>query len=171
MPASWRSVLLEGIALTAVGVLLLTTDRTAYVLLVSVGIWWLIGGVLTLVRLFNDRNHRARKLVTAILEILGGLAIMAFPTYAVVFATTALTRIVGVLAIIPGGAAVARAVLGEGWAAGILGVVGVVLGLLLVSIGTGFAIAAGLMMVGVCAITGGISAIIYALRLARRSST
>ena len=53
----------------------------------------------------------------------------------------------------------------------ILGVVGVVLGLILVSLGTGFAIAAGLIMVGVCAITGGISAIIYALRLERWNST
>jgi uncharacterized membrane protein HdeD (DUF308 family) len=96
---------------------------------------------------------------------------MAFPTYAVVFTTTALTRIVGILAIIRGGAAMAHAVRGEGWAAGILGLVGVVLGLLLVNIGTGFAIAAGLIMVGVCAITGGISAIIYALRLEHRSST
>ena len=168
----WWTVLLEGLALTTVGILLFTnTDQTVYALVLLLGMWWLIGGLVRLVGLFVDRAQWAWKLFTAVLGILAGLAIIAYPTYAAALVPAAMTRTFGVVGVVIGVFAVAGALRGAGSGTGVLGLVGIVLGLILLSVGTGVAIATAMIVAGVCAIVGGISAILYALRLARSPST
>lgn len=168
----WLTILLEGVALTAVGILLFTnTDPTVNALLLLLGIWWLIGGIVRLVGLLFDHLHWVRRLLSAVLRILAGLAIVAYPTYAAAFVPAAMTRVTGVVGVFIGVVTVVAALRGAGWGTGVLGLVGIVLGLILLSIGTGPAIATAIILAGVCAIIGGISATLYALRLARSAPT
>jgi uncharacterized membrane protein HdeD (DUF308 family) len=162
----WWIPLLEGIAAIIIGILLFTnTEQTVFTLVLFLGIWWFIGGIIDLVSLFVDRTQWGWKLFSGILGIIAGLIIIRHPWWASVLVPATLVWLLGILGIIIGAVAIFRAFQGAGWGVGILGVIGIVFGLILLGTGVGVAALTMIFVGAIWAIIGGIAAIVYAFRL------
>ena len=167
LPSSrWWILLLEGIAAIVIGILLFTdTDQTVFTLVLFVGIWWFISGIIDLITLFFDRHQWGWRLFSGILGILAGLLIIRHPMWASLLVPATLTWVVGLFGVLIGVMAIIRAFQGEGWGAGILGAISIVLGLFLFSTNTGVAAQTAIVAAAVWAIIGGIVAVVWAFRL------
>jgi uncharacterized membrane protein HdeD (DUF308 family) len=162
----WWLVLLEGIALILIGILLITdTEQTVFTLVLFLGIWWFITGILDLVMLFIDRTHWGWKLFSGILGIIAGLAIIRHPYWAGVMLPAVLVWVVGIFGIAIGVMALIRAFQGAGWGTGLLGVAGIVLGLILISANTGVAVQTAIVAGSIWAIITGIASVVFSFRL------
>ena len=156
----WWLVLLEGIAALLIGILLLTEPgATLFTLVVFLGVYWLVIGVLDLVMLFVDRTQWGWKLFSGVIGILAGLVIVRHPWWASVLIPATLVWILGIMGIVIGVATIARAFMGGGWPAAILGVISVLLGAFLL-FNTAFSTTVLVYVVGIWAIIGGIFAIV-----------
>ena len=128
----WWAVLLEGIAALIIGVLLLTQPTvTLLTLVVFLGLYLLITGILDLVGMFVDRSQWGWKLAAGILGILAGVVIVRHPLWATVLIPAVLVWVLGAFAVVMGLVRLITAFNGAGWGAGILGVLSVILGLIL----------------------------------------
>jgi uncharacterized membrane protein HdeD (DUF308 family) len=162
----WWILLLEGIAAIIIGILLFTdTDQTVFTLVLFLGIWWFIGGIIDLITLFWDRTMWGWKLFSGILGIIAGLIIIRHPMWASVLVPATLAWVIGLFGIIIGVMSLIRAFQGEGWGAGILGVISIVLGLFLLSTEVGVAMATVIYATAIWALIGGIVAVIQAFRI------
>jgi uncharacterized membrane protein HdeD (DUF308 family) len=167
VPANrWWILLLEGIALILIGILLFTdTEQTVFTLVLFLGIWWFIGGIIDLITLFWDRTAWGWKLFSGILGIIAGLIIIRHPWWSAALVPATLAWILGIFGIVIGIMALIRAFQGEGWGAGILGVISIVLGLWLLSAGMGVQIATIVYGAAIWSIIGGIVALVWAFRV------
>ena len=78
----WWSVLLWGICAVIIGILFLTTPViTTIAMITMIGAWWFVGGIFSLISLTADRSHLALKVITAILSLIAGLVILAYPLF------------------------------------------------------------------------------------------
>jgi uncharacterized membrane protein HdeD (DUF308 family) len=161
----WWMVLLEGIVALIIGLFLLFYPGiTTTVLITVLGILWLFGGIFALVGLLMNREHWGWKILSGVLGILAGLAILAYPLYSAVFLLTFFVIMIGIWAIIYGAVRLAWAFNGGGWGVGLLGLLTIILGLLLlVNPLIGAVILPWLF--GVFAIAGGIIAIIAGIKM------
>ena len=166
--SSWWVYLLEGIAALVIGILLLTdTEQTVFTLVLFLGIWWFIGGLIDLISLFIDQTHWGWKLFSGILGIIAGLIVIRHPMWAAVIVPATLVWVLGFFGILIGVMALARAfsAQGAGWGAGILGVISIVLGLILLGANIGIAAITIIYVAAIWAIIGGIVSIIFAFRV------
>lgn len=162
----WWVLLLEGIAAIIIGILLFTdTEQTVFTLVLFLGIWWFITGIIDLITLFFDRTQWGWRLVSGILGIVAGLVIIRHPLWAAFLVPATLSWVVGIIGLVIGAMMLIRAFQGEGWGAGILGVVSILLGLFLLSTGVGVALATAIVATAICAILGGIVAVVQAFRV------
>jgi uncharacterized membrane protein HdeD (DUF308 family) len=130
----WWVLLLEGIAGVLIGLLLLTnTGATLFTLIVFLGAYWLVTGIIDLVMLFVNREQWGWRLFSGIVGILAGLAVLRHPAWATVLVPTTLVWLLGIAGIAIGVAAIIRSFMGGGWGAAILGVISGLLGLLLLA--------------------------------------
>jgi len=156
----WWLVLLEGIAGLLIGILLLTEPgATLFTIVVFLGVYWLVIGVLDLVMLFVDRTQWGWKLFSGIVGIAAGLVVVRHPWWATALIPTTLVWIIGIFGIVIGIATFIRAFMGGGWASAILGVISIVLGALLLT-NTVESTVVLLYLVGIWAIIGGLFAIV-----------
>lgn len=164
----WWAGLVQGIFSILIGLLLLTNPAATTVVIVQfIGIYWLISGVFSLAAIFVDKAMWGWKLFAGILGILAGLAILQHPLWSAVLLPTVLVIFLGVDGLIIGVIGLIAAFKGGGWAAGILGGLSLVFGLLL--LGSPLISAFALPFVyGIFGVVGGIAAIIAAV--ARRKS-
>jgi len=164
----WWLVLLEGIAAILIGVLLLTEPgATLFTIVVFLGVYWLVTGVLDLVMLFVDRTQWGWKLFSGIVGILAGLVIVRHPWWAAYLVPTTLVWIIGIMGIVIGVVAFARAFMGGGWASAILGVISILLGALLL-FNTVMSTVVLLYAVAIWAVIGGIFGVVGAFFLRGR---
>ena len=162
----WWLVLLSGIALVLIGILLFTdTDQTVFTLVLFLGIWWFIGGILDIISLFMDRTHWGWKLFSGILGIIAGGAIIRHPMWAAALVPATLVWVLGIFGILIGIMQLIRAFQGAGWGTGILGIASIILGLIILSANIGVAIATAIVAGAIWAIVAGIIAIVYSFRL------
>src|SRR5262245_6068954 len=125
----WWLVLLEGIAGLLIGILLLTqTGVTLFAMIVFVGVYWFVTGILELVMLFVDRRQWGWKLFSGIIGIIAGLLVIRHPAWATVLIPTTLVWILGFIGIVIGLVAFVRAFMGGGLASAILGILSLLLG-------------------------------------------
>jgi uncharacterized membrane protein HdeD (DUF308 family) len=132
----WWLVLIQGISLLIVGVLLLTSPVTTVITIVMfLGVYWLIDGIASLVRIFfkSSQVHWGWLLVRGILGILAGMYIIGSPLISAVMVPATLAIIMGIQGIIMGVAGLIEAFKGGGWGAGLLGGINLYLGFVLVS--------------------------------------
>jgi uncharacterized membrane protein HdeD (DUF308 family) len=158
----WWAVLVQGIFSLLVGILLLTNPlATTLVIIQFIGIYWLVGGVFSLVGLFIDRRLWGLKLISGILGILAGLAIMQHPLWSTILLPSILVIYMGVNGLIMGSVGLFGAFRGGGWGAGILGALSLLFGLLLLGapVITGLALP---WVFGLLGVIGGIASIIAA---------
>jgi uncharacterized membrane protein HdeD (DUF308 family) len=167
VPANrWWILLLEGIALILIGILLFTdTDQTVFTLVLFLGIWWFITGIIDLITLFWDRTAWGWRLFSGILGIIAGLIIIRHPMWSALLVPATLGWILAIFGIVIGIMALIRAFQGEGWGVGILGVISIVLGLWLLGADIGIQVATIVYGAAIWAIIGGIAAIVWAFRV------
>ncbi|MBV9173240.1 MAG: DUF308 domain-containing protein [Chloroflexi bacterium] len=164
-PVTWWMLLLRGIASVLIGVFLLTDPAATIVtLMIFLGVYWLIGGVLDLVTMFIDRTNAGWKAASGILGIVAGLALVRNPLWAGILLPALLVWIMGLLGLAIGLVQLVHALRGGGWGIGILGAVSIIFGLLL--LGNPIVTAIVLIpVVGVWAVIGGVVEMIYSFRL------
>jgi uncharacterized membrane protein HdeD (DUF308 family) len=128
----WWLVFLEGLVALIIGIYLITSPVATTIFLVWVlGIYWLIAGILTLVHLFTDRTDMIWKVISGIIGILAGLAVIEYPLLSAVFVPATFIILIGVLGIVYGAISLFYS-LKLGWGAAIKGILSIIFGLLLI---------------------------------------
>ena len=132
-PNIWWLALLQGIAALLLGLMLLTNPAGTLVALITfLGFYWLITGVLAIVRVFVDRDSTwGWSLLIGIIGILAGIAVLNHPMLAAITVPTVLVIVIGVEGLIMGVFELIRGFSGGGAGAFILGIFHVLIGLLL----------------------------------------
>ena len=161
----WWLVLLQGIFAIVLGLLLLSSPgMTTLVLIQFVGIYWLIAGVFNIVGIFLDHSMWGWKLFVGVLGIIAGLLVIQHPLWSTALIPTTLVIILGIMGLIFGIVGMIAAFQGGGWGAGILGVLSIIIGIALLGSPVMGAVALPY-VIGICALVGGIAAIVQAFRM------
>ncbi len=162
----WWILLVQGIVAVLVGFLLLANPlQMANLIVFAIALYWLVSGVIAIIRIFTDKSHWGWKLFMGIIGILAGwflITNMGEGSVAIFGLTVIL--VLAIQGIIMGIVGLIEAFQGGGWGPGIMGAISIVIGILLL----GNMVAATLVLpwvIGVFAIVGGIFAIIMAFRL------
>lgn len=165
-PIQWWLVLIQGITTLLIGIFLLTDPvLTSRMIVFYISIYWLVTGVLSLVRIFTDRGNTVWKLISGIIGILAGWFLVSNITdgATLVFGIAAVI-ILGVQGIIMGIFGLVESFQGAGWGPGIIGVISIIIGLMLLGSPLGYALVLP-WVIGIFAIVGGIFTIFFAFRL------
>jgi len=161
----WWLFLFQGLAETILGLLLITAPGATTIAIVGfLGAYWLIMGILALVRVFVDRSVPwAWSLLIGIVGILAGLSVIKHPLLAAIGVPTAIVIILGIQGLVMGVLEIIGAFAGGGIGSFIAGAVYAAVGLLLI----GSPIAAGLavpLAFGVLLLVQGVTLIVLAFR-------
>ena len=168
----WWLMLIQGIAALVVGIALLwspgkSNPAQVYLILVwFLGFWWLVQGIIDIVYMFVDRTAWGWKLFMGVVSIIAGSYIMMYPVATALMLPRLFVLVLGIWGLVYGVVLLLMAFRGGGWGAGILGVLGILLGLVLMGnysvpgMGLSFLWAAA-----VFAVIGGIVLIVQAFRV------
>jgi uncharacterized membrane protein HdeD (DUF308 family) len=167
VPAShWWIVLLQGIAAVIIGILLFTDPApTLVTLTLFLGVFWFIYGIFELVRMFGASGNWGWHLISGLLGVLCGLAIVRNPLWAAVLVPSTLVWLLGVFGIAIGVVSIVQAFRGGGWGEGVLGALSLILGLVLLF---GNVLVAAVVLVWTIAgiaVVGGIVAIVMSFQI------
>ena len=166
----WWLTLIIGVFAVIIGAVLLwspakTRVDTWFLLISLLGLYWLVTGILDLVGLFTDRTAWGWKLFMGIISIVAGFYILMYPIAAGVALPRIMVLVLGIWGLLQGIVMLIMAFRGGGWAAGILGALAIIFGIILVA---NYSVpGAGLALVwaaAVMALLGGIVLIFQAFR-------
>jgi uncharacterized membrane protein HdeD (DUF308 family) len=134
----WWLTLIAGVMAMVVGAVMLwgsLGDKVdLYLLLVQLlGVYWLVVGIMDLVHMFVDHSAWAWKLIMGIISIIAGGYILMYPVASALALPRIFVLVLGIWALIQGCLMLLLAFKGGGWGAGVLGVLGIILGLVLMS--------------------------------------
>lgn len=160
----WWIVVLEGIFALIIGLFLLFEPVTTTIMLVQIlGIFWFLGGVLSILSLLVDRENMEWKLLSGLLGIIIGVLVFVYP-YSPFVILSLLVVILGILSIIYGVLRLTWAFKGGGLGMAIFGVLMIVLGvLLLINPMVGAVVFPW--MYGIFLVLGGLAALIGGIRM------
>jgi uncharacterized membrane protein HdeD (DUF308 family) len=134
LEAPWWLVVLEGIVAIIVGIFLLYSPGvTTIVLLRILAIFWVLGGIISIIGVLFNREDWFWKLLSGILSIIAGALVLMYPILSPFVVLGLFVIIIGVWAVISGAIKIAWGLKGGGWGVGILGILTLLLGLLLLS--------------------------------------
>jgi uncharacterized membrane protein HdeD (DUF308 family) len=161
----WWIFLLQGIAGILLGLMLLSAPGATLLALVTfLGFYWLITGVLALVRIFVDRSVPwIWSLLIGIVGILAGILVLRHPLLAALTVPTVIVIVLGVQGLVMGAFEIVGGFTGGGIGSFILGVINVLIGMLLLSSPVTAALAVPLVF-GVLLLVQGVGLIIWAFR-------
>ncbi|HAE85715.1 MAG TPA: hypothetical protein DCG78_04310 [Anaerolineaceae bacterium] len=128
----WWIVLLEGIATVILGLLLITQPvSTTGVILMFIGVYWLIEGILSIVRIFTKPGKAPWfwSLIIGILGIVAGIVVLGQPLLSATIISATLTTIIAIIGIAMGIMEIARGVQGDGIGAVIFGILSILIGI------------------------------------------
>jgi len=162
----WWIFLLQGLAGILLGVMLITAPgATLVVLSTFLGFYWLITGVLALVRVFADRSVPwLWSLLVGIVGILAGMFVVRHPLLAALTVPTALVIILGVQGLVMGVLEIIGGCKGGGLGSFVLGVINVLVGLLLLGSPVAAALAVPVVF-GVLLLVQGVGLMLWAFRV------
>jgi uncharacterized membrane protein HdeD (DUF308 family) len=162
----WWIFLLQGVMAIILGLMFLTAPGETLVAVVTfLGFYWLITGMLALVRVFVDRSVPwVWSLLTGIVGILAGIFVLHHPLLAALTVPTALVIILGVQGFIMGVLDIIGGFKGGGLGSFILGVINILVGLLLLGSPLAAALAVPLVF-GILLLIQGVGLIIWAFRV------
>jgi uncharacterized membrane protein HdeD (DUF308 family) len=166
----WWLILVEGVIAVVVGALLLwaptATKLEVYqVLVVALGFYWVLSGILTLVDMFQDHTAWGWKLLMGVISIVAGAYILMYPGLTGLALPRIFVLVLGIWGLMQGILMLVMAFKGGGLGVGILGGLYLLLGIYLVA--NWSAPGMGLAFVWAAAITafvGGIFMIFVAFR-------
>lgn len=161
----WWVVFLEGVIAIIAGLFLLYEPVITTILLIQIlGIFWLAGGIVSVIGALIFPENRWWKLLSGILSIIAGIVILAYPVYSSLIVLTLFIIFIGVWAVVTGAVKLVWGFKGGGWGMGILGILTIILGLLLLTNSL-----AGVLVLpwifGFFLIIGGIGSVIWGLRM------
>ncbi len=136
-PVKWWIPLIEGIAAIIIGLFFLTNPaETAITFVLALGIYWLIVGVMDIIRIFTDRRNWGWKLFSGIVAILAGLLIIGGfrqgdPLRVTFNVGEVMIIVIGIMAIVYGVIGLVQAFAGGGWWIGIMAVVSMIFGVIM----------------------------------------
>ncbi|NLG50074.1 MAG: HdeD family acid-resistance protein [Chloroflexi bacterium] len=163
----WWLVLLQGLGAILVGIFMLTAPGADLGFFVqTLGWYWLISGVLSLVSMFVNPRLQAWKLVSGILGVIVGFLVIGHPLWSGALVPTTLTWVLGIYGFIAGLVLLVGAARGGGWGMAALGALAVLLGVALI-VAPFVSTLAIIIIGGVLSIVGGIVALINALDMRR----
>ena len=165
LQAPWWAILLEGIIAIVIGLFLLYEPVVTTILLIQIlAIFWLAGGIVSVIGALIFPENRLWKLLSGILGIIAGVLILMYPIFSPFIVLTFLVIFIGAWAIVNGAVKLAWALKGGGWGMGILGVLTIILGLLLL---TNSLVGALFLpwMFGFFLIIGGIGVVIWGIKM------
>ena len=126
----WWLALIQGIALIVLGVMFFTAPgETTAALVVFLGFYLLISGVMSLIGLLMDRRQWGLKLLSGVLGIIAGMAIIRHPLWSTILVPGTLIIVVGGLGLAYGLLEAIRAVTVRRWSGVVLGGAVALLGL------------------------------------------
>ncbi len=156
----WWILLLWGLLALILGIMFLASPGITTVIFITfLGAYWFVGGIFSLASLAVDRTNMGWKVVLAILNLVAGIIVLAYPLYSTFFLLTFVIIVIGVWACITGGAHLYHAFTQKDAGNGILGIISLVFGILLLVFPL---ISAALLpfIAGIFAIVIGIAAIV-----------
>jgi uncharacterized membrane protein HdeD (DUF308 family) len=163
----WWLTLIEGVVAFIFGAILLWAPakdkQDAWVMFVTLlGLYWLILGVMDIVRIFQDSTGWGWKLFMGIISFLAGGYILMYPVASAAVLPQVLVLVLGIWGLIYGIMFVFLGFRGAGWGATILGVLTAILGLSLIA---NYGVAGwGLSMIWTAAVAGVVGGIILVVR-------
>lgn len=161
----WWIFLIQGIAAVVLGALLLTNPAaTAVSLVVFLGAYWLVSGVMDFVRLFRDSGRWGWHLTLGVLGVVSGILVLRHPLLSTVATGTFLVSLLAIGSIVMGVVGIVRGIKEDGWGSIALGTVNLLIGLWLL-FNPLSAIVALPVVLGIFAMVGGISTIANSFRL------
>ena len=132
--APWWLILMGGIVNILLGVLLLSVPvKTVFALVLVLGMYWIIGGIFTLIGMFVDHTAWGWKLFSGLLSIFAGGVILRYPLLSAVTVPAIIILLLGIQGLIVGIIGLVMAFKGGGWGAGILGVLSILFGGILIA--------------------------------------
>jgi uncharacterized membrane protein HdeD (DUF308 family) len=161
----WWLVLLEGIVAALFGLLLLFAPGATLLFLVQVlGLYLFIAGLFRIIGIFVDSSLWGLKLAAGVLCILAGILVLRHPMWSGVLVPTVLVFYIGFLSIFQGGIGIFLAFRGGGWGIGVVGALGILFGLILVS-NPVIGVATLPLALGIFMLAGGVVAVGQAFRM------
>lgn len=161
----WWVFLIQGIAAIILGLLLLTNPAaTAVSLVVVLGAYWLVSGVMDFVRLFTDSGQWGWHLLLGVTGVVAGILVLQNPLISTVATGTFLVSLLAFGSLIMGVLGIIRGVKEDGWGSITIGIVNVLVGLWLLFNPLKAFIALPVML-GIFALIGGAITIVNAFRL------
>lgn len=128
----WWVVLLWGILSLIVGIMFFTTPGiTTVVFITFLGAFWLVGGLFNIIAVAFDKEKSGWKIFLAILYIIAGILILAYPMYSALFALSIFTIFIGVWACFAGGVHLYQAFAGKDLVSCVLGLLSLLFGILI----------------------------------------
>src|SRR5882672_11731005 len=121
----WWIYLLQGIAAIILGLMFLAApEATLLTLITFIGVYWLITGVFSFVRMFVDRSIPwFWSLLIGIVGVLAGIFVLRHPLLAAVAVPTTLVIIFGVQGLVMGVLEIVGGFKGDGVGSAILGAI------------------------------------------------
>ena len=162
----WWVFLLQGLAGIILGLLLVTEPgATIAALAIVIGFYWLIAGILELVRVFVDRSTPwIWSLVGGVIGILAGLLVLNHPLFAALTIPTTLVIVLGVLGLIMGVSEIIGGFQGGGIGSFILGAITLLVALLMLGSPVAAALAVPFVF-GLLLLVQGVASLIFAFRV------
>src|ERR1700751_517651 len=162
----WWIALLQGICAIIIGALLVGEPAETFLaLLPLIGIYWLVIGILALVRIFIDRSVPwILSLLTGIIGVLAGIAVLRHPMMAAILIPTVLVIVLGVQGLVMGILEIIEGFKGGGAWSFILGILNILVGVLLLARPMAAALAVPLVF-GILLLVEGLFLLIWAFRV------
>jgi uncharacterized membrane protein HdeD (DUF308 family) len=162
----WWIALLQGIMAIIIGALLVAEPADTFLaLLPLLGFYWLIIGILSLVRIFIDRSVPwVWSLLTGIIGVLAGISVLRHPMMAAILIPTVLVIVLGVQGLLMGIFQIIEGFRGGGAWSFALGVINILVGVLLLARPMAAALAVPLVF-GILLLVEGLFLLIWAFRV------
>jgi uncharacterized membrane protein HdeD (DUF308 family) len=161
----WWIFLIQGIAAVILGFLLLTNPAaTAVSLVVFLGAYWLVSGVMDFVRMFTDSGQWGWHLALGVLGVVAGILVLRHPLLGTLATGTFLVSLLAIGSIVMGILGIVRGIQEDGWGSIALGAVNLLIGIWLL-FNPLAAIVALPIVLGIFALVGGVLTIINSFRL------
>ena len=170
-PMLWWMPFLEGLFALVVGLMFLSAPQAAMeLILVLLGLYWLMSGVLAIAGIFSGGRRRSWvvSLLVGLAGIAAGLIVLGHPTLSLVVLPAALVLVLGGMGLFVGILQIIRAIQGEGLTAFIVGALSVLIGIVLLArpLLTGLALP---LIFGVLNVLAGLALFVVAYSLWRKT--
>jgi uncharacterized membrane protein HdeD (DUF308 family) len=173
----WSLILIRGISMVILGIVLLAFPMgTLTFLIIVLGAWWLIDGIVTIVKSIKGRKQQQAwgwGIFTGILGAIAGIVVLSQPALSAILTTSFLVWFLGLAALIYGingivtGIKLRKKISGE-WSMILGGILSILFGILLLT--SPFVSALTIVtVIGIFAIIGGITVVVIAFQVRNKS--